>query len=149
MAQTSSYGELQAAYLYNFAKYVTWPNEGSTFIIGVYGEIEDVKVLKGILGGKKVRNKAIELRVLDGMENLDALSIIYVPESASKHLKALITAVLGKNILLVTEEDLIKKGAIISFVVEDDRLKFKIKQSALEANGLVAADGLLKLAILQ
>jgi hypothetical protein len=149
IAQTSSYGELQAAYIYNFAKYVKWPKEGNTFVIGIYGEVEDIEILTGVLAGKKVRNKAIDLKVLENLENLSGVNIIYVPESSSKSLKALINAVGGTNILIVTEEDLIKKGAMISFVVEDDRLKFKLKESALQEIGLVAAEGLLKLAILQ
>jgi hypothetical protein len=44
---------------------------------------------------------------------------------------------------------MIKKGAMISFVVEDEKLRFKLKKASLASAGLVASDGLLKLAIVQ
>jgi hypothetical protein len=39
-AQTHVYAlrELQAAYIYNFAKYIKWPAEAEAFVIGVYAE---------------------------------------------------------------------------------------------------------------
>lgn len=69
-------------------------------------------------------------------------------ESNSRSLSLLTTELSGKTVLIVTEEDLIRKGAAISFVVEDDKLRFKVKKKELDQAGLVASDGLLKLAIL-
>jgi hypothetical protein len=74
--------------------------------------------------------------------------IIYLPESSSHELSLLKGATAGRSILIVTEVDLIKKGAGISFVVEGDRLRFKLKKSILADVGLTASEGLLKLAIL-
>lgn len=146
-AQTSSYEELQAAYIYNFAKYIRWPDEKPIFVIGVYGETEIVEFLQKTLEGKKVGTRAIELRVILKSDHFLDCNIIYVPESDSRKIEELSKAVSGKNILIVTEDDLIKKGAAISFVVEDDRLRFKLKKSALAEAGLSASEGLLKLAI--
>lgn len=148
-AQTSAFGELQVAYIFNFAKYVKWPREGSVIVIGIYGEVKNIDYWRTLLSEKKVRNKAIQLRQITTLEGLDDVNIIYVPESGSEDFKLLTTATTGKSILLVTEEDLIKRGAAISFVVEDERLKFKLKQSALADIGLTATEGLLKLAILK
>ncbi len=148
-AQTSSYEELQAAYIFNFAKYIKWPEEGPTFVIGIYGNTEIIPFFEKHLSGKKVRTKAIEWRIISKLEHLTGVSIVYVSESASKNIKTLTTAIEGKSILIVTEDDLIKKGAAISFVVEEDRLKFKLKKTALKQVGLVASEGLLKLAILE
>jgi hypothetical protein len=139
--------DLQAAYLFNFAKYIKWPQESSTFVIGVYGEQEILVVLNNTLKGKKVGGKAIELKVIENTEEALQCNIVYVTGSGSKGINGLVTAMEGKNILIVTEEDLIKKGAAISFVVEDDRLRFKLKKTVLAKSGLVASEGLLKLAI--
>ena len=147
LAQTSSYEELQAAYIYNFAKYIRWPDEKPIFVIGVYGETEIVEFLQKTLEGKKVGTREIELRVILKPDHIQDCNIIYVPESDSRKIEELSKAVSGKNILVVTEDDLIKKGAAISFVVEDDRLRFKLKKSALAEAGLSASEGLLKLAI--
>jgi hypothetical protein len=43
---------------------------------------------------------------------------------------------------------MVRKGAMISFVLEGDKLRFKLKKNLLESVGLTASDGLQKLAIL-
>jgi hypothetical protein len=148
-AQTSLYEELQAAYLFNFAKYVKWPEEHETFVIGIYGESDNMELLQDILETKKVRGKAIVLKVLTDVEEIDeTVSMIYVRESATKDFNVIMKAVAGESILIVTEEDMSKKGAMISFILEDSKLRFKLRKAALEAVDLVPSEGLLKLAII-
>lgn len=147
-AQTSSYEELQAAYIFNFAKYIKWPEETPEFVIGVYGEPEIIELFKNTLAGKRAGGRDILVRAVEGAEDVAGCSIIYIASSASKMLKTLISVTEGKSILIVTAEDMISSGAMISFVVEDDKLKFKIKRKTLSETGLVASDGLLRLAIL-
>jgi hypothetical protein len=146
-AQTSSYSELQAAYIFNFAKYVTWPEQQESFVIGIYGDTENTDLFRETLAGKRVHGKLIEMKPLASIEEINDVNIIYLPESGSKYLDEVIQAVKGKSVLIVTEEDMIKKGAMISFVVEDDKLRFKLKKAALDKVDLVASEGLLKLAI--
>ena len=147
-AQTSSYGELQAAYLYNFSKYITWPNEPFSFTIGIMGETEIIDDLQKILKGKKVRGKEIELKTIKTIEEGKQYQIIYLSSNASDILSSLNRSIVDKNILVVTEDDLVKNGAIISFFVDDEKLKFKINKKMLMKSGLQAADGLLKLGMI-
>jgi hypothetical protein len=146
---SSSYNELQAAYIFNFAKYIRWPDDSPTFVVGVYGDAKIMSFLKSTFVGRRIGSKEVVLLAITKPEEIMDCNIVYVPESGSKNIKGLNSSVLGKGILIVTEEDLIKKGATISFIVEDDRLKFKLKQSALSEAGLTATPGLLKLAILE
>jgi hypothetical protein len=149
-AQTSSYEELQAAYIFNFAKYVAWrPTQSPTFVVGVYGELEIMEFLEKAFYQKKIGGKTAELKIIKTAADMLTCNILYLPGSGSKNIKEVTLETKGKNILIVTEEDLIKKGAAISFVVEDDRLKFKMKPAALSEAGLSASEGLLKLAIVQ
>lgn len=148
-AQTSSHEELQAAYIFNFAKYIKWPEETPEFVIGIYGEPEIITLFKNTLAGKRVGGKDILVRAVHGEEDVAGCNIIYIASSASKMLKTLVGVTAGKSILIVTAEDMVSSGAMISFVVEDDKLKFKLKRRKLSETRLVASDGLLKLAILQ
>ena len=149
VSQTSSYSELQAAYLYNFAKYIRWPGESAQFTIGVLGSEEIVKELTRTLKDKKVAGKPLVIKLVAADDALDDCRILFVPEEASGMLSTMIAPALIKNILIVTEEDLIKKGAGISFVVQDDKLRFKLKKKILDDTRLVVSDGLLRLAIIQ
>lgn len=146
-AQTSSYGELQAAYLFNFAKYIKWPGETSEFVIGVYGEQEVMELFSNILTGKRAGGKNIRVKIIEEPGDASDCNIVYIASPASRKLKLLTEITEGKSILLVTAEDLITSGAMISFFVEDDKLKFKLKKQTLAETGLTASDGLLKLAI--
>jgi hypothetical protein len=149
-AQSSLYEELQTAYLYNFAKYVTWPSERETFVIGVFGKPNNLEFLKTNLESKKMRGKSIEVVALSDATEIEknAVNMIYVPEGETKNFNNLLKAVAGKSILIVTGDDMVRKGAMISFVLEGDKLRFKLKKNLLESVGLTASDGLQKLAIL-
>ena len=82
----------------------------------------------------------------------DALvcNMIYIPTSKSAALKPMLEKVKGKSILVVAErEGLAKKGAAISFFIDDDdALKFDINKSALDSRSLKVAQMLLQLGIL-
>jgi hypothetical protein len=147
-AQASSYAELQAAYLYNFVKYIKWPTEPDKFVIGVFGDEEIMTVFQKTLKEKRVGGKEVILKKMTTPEESMECHVVYLSESNSNEFGEVKEMVSNKNILIVTERDMIKKGAAISFVVEDDRLRFKLKQTALSEAGLVPTGGLLKLAIL-
>ncbi len=148
-SQVSSYGELQSAYLFNFAKYITWPNERQDFTIAIFGKTELSKELENTLREKKVHGLEIKVKEVHSIDDLPECQIIFLPESNSRTLTSLKSAVSGKHVLIVSEEDLIKKGASISFVIYDDRLRFKLNKDSLSDAGLVASDGLLNLAVFQ
>jgi hypothetical protein len=147
-AQASSYGELQAAYLYNFVKYIKWPTEPEKFVIGFFGDEEMMNVLEKTLKEKKVRGREVILKKVATPEESLECHVVYLSESSSGKFAQVKDAAAESHILIVTEKDMIKKGAAISFVVEDERLRFKLKRAALSEAGLVPTEGLLKLAIL-
>jgi hypothetical protein len=147
-AQVSSYEELQAAYLYNFAKYIRWPGDVQQFVIGVYGEEPEIlEVLESTLKGKRVAGKEIHLKRLLKPEDVTTCHMVYIPAEEDGVLADITPLVSGKSILLVTEEDLTRRGAMISFIVEEDRLRFKLRKDALSQSGLIVSEGLLNLAI--
>jgi hypothetical protein len=140
--------ELRAAYIYNFAKYIRWPNDNPNFIIGIYGEDDNaVNALQTTLKGKKIAGKDIVVKTIDDNQTIASCHILYCPDIENKQLATIVEEISGKNVLLVTKEDLIKKGAMISFLIEDEKLKFKLKKDTLTKAGLVPAEGLLRLAI--
>lgn len=144
----STIEQLQAAYLYNFAKYIQWPTKESVFVIGVYGkEPMLLSILQETLKGKKIGGKDLVLKNIKSVEEAATCHILYLPQEDSKILKDLVAVIAGKKVLLVTEDDLIKKGAMISFVEEDEKLQFKLKKSALLDAGLLVSEGLMRLAI--
>src|SRR5687767_14120521 len=79
LAQASTYGKLQAAYIYNFAKYIKWPNEFEIFHVYVLGQTEITEDLRGILKDKRASGKEINLSVINTLEEAKDMNILYVP----------------------------------------------------------------------
>lgn len=149
IAQESSYQELQAAYLYNFAKYIQWPEEKDTFKIGVISaNREPLHTLTQVLAGKKIGGQELIISNVSSSDSLSSYQILYLPKEASGQLENIARLVRNQNVLIVTEEDMAGDGATISFLMKDNRLRFKLHKQSLENEGLVASSGLLQLAIL-
>ncbi|ELR73071.1 putative transmembrane protein [Fulvivirga imtechensis AK7] len=149
-AQASSYEELQAAYIYNFAKYIRWPEEQPTFVIGIVGDNEGIlTVLTNVLKSKKIGGKPVEVGNVDKTDTLTQYHILYIPHTESKKVEGITQSLQGKSVLVVTERDMIKKGASISFTVIDNKLRFKLNREVLQNARLIASEGLIKLAIVE
>ncbi|TAL62839.1 MAG: YfiR family protein [Bacteroidetes bacterium] len=137
-------------FLYNFMKYVEWPNTEGDFIIGVIGESPVKKELYELAKNKKAKGRQIVVLNIATANDALLCSMIYIPTSKSSELKVLSEKVKGKSVLIVAErEGLAKKGAGISFVIdEDDALKFDINKSVLDAHSLKVAAMLIRLAVI-
>lgn len=137
-------------FLYNFMKYVEWPDATGDFVIGVVGDSPIKKELVILSENKKAKGRKIVVKAIASPEDALACNMIYIPSSKSAQLKLIAEKVKGKSILIVAErEGLAKKGAAISFLVDDDdALKFDLNKSVLESQSLKVANLLLQLAIL-
>ena len=145
-AQVSTY-KVQAVFLYNFTKYINWPQSGTTMVIGVMGNSGVVTELNTTLKDKKTGDKAFEIKQLLTTTEAAKCNIVYLPSGRSKELKDLISAVKGKGVLIVSEEDLAGQGAGISFLQVEEKLRFKINAKVLKEAGFQVSSALLGLAI--
>jgi len=146
-AQTS-YESLQSAYIYNFAKYIKWNPVPDPFVIGIYGHTTLTPELEKLLAGRKINGKDIVIKPCNSIDETTDCNIVYLPKSKNKEFVHVKNALAEKNILLVTESDHAGAGAGISFIMADNKLKFKLNTSALKKAGIEATEGLLRLAII-
>ncbi|UII32945.1 YfiR family protein [Fulvivirga ulvae] len=146
-AQESSYNELQAIYIYNFAKYTSWPQQFDTFTIAIFDDAEMHKVISQKLADKTIKGKPIDVKLIYSVTEADGHQLIYLNNKHSRTLTEVLNNYRQQNILIVTENDLIKKGAMISFLVIGNKLRFKINPAALKDKELTASEGLLSLAL--
>jgi hypothetical protein len=137
-------------FLYNFMKYVEWPSTEGDFVIGVPGDSPIKKELEVLAKNKKAKGRQIV--VINIVNPTDALlcNMVFIPASKSVELKPILEKVKDKSILVVAErEGLARKGAGISFVIDDDdALKFDINKSVLDSHSLKVANILLGLGVL-
>jgi hypothetical protein len=137
--------KVQSLFIYNFTKHIKWPSTGESFVIGILGKSAITEELSATMKGKTVDGKNIEVKVLSSLGEAGTCQMLYVPSGKSKELIGSIASV-GKEVLVVTESDLMDKGAGISFLTVDEKLKFKINEQVLSKGGLQVTGSLLSLA---
>jgi hypothetical protein len=141
---------VKAAYLYNFAHFVTWPpgrQAEKAFSIGIAGPDPFGGALEKIVAGKAVNRRPILITQATDSKDIEKCHILFIPRSEQPRLPTLLAALRGKNVLTVGEtEDFIEAGGMIRFVLVDGSVKFEINPKAAEAVGLQVSSKLLNVA---
>ncbi len=149
--------KVKAAYLYNFAKFIEWPDdalgdEEAPFVIGVLGDDPFGRSLDDTVKAKKIATRAVEIRRLRWSKQVDRAKlegchILYISNSERSRLKQIVAALEDQPVLLVADmPGFASDGGMIGFVLEKQRIIFEINREALEQAKLKASARLLKLA---
>lgn len=142
--------EIHAQMIYNFIKYIQWPNEadGGEFVVGVMGDDDMLKTLKGWYDGKPKGAKKYVIKKLSTADEASTCSVVYLGKSRSKEIENIKTAIVGKSVLTVSDGfNLGQKGSCINFKVVDGKLKFELNQAAVAASSLKVSSQLSGMAI--
>jgi YfiR/HmsC-like len=142
--------ELHSAMLFNFMKYIQWPNEADAgeFVLGVLGEDDVFNTLKSRYDGKPKGAKKYVVKKLSSAAEAASCQVVYLGKFKSKEFDAVKTAVTGKPILTVTDSNnLGQKGSCINFKVIDGKLKFELNNASVSGASLKVSSQLTSLAI--
>ena len=143
--------QVKAVYLYNFGRFVEWPDKLSSsqdpFIICILGHDPFGQALDATLGGETIAGRAVVTkRIATPQESLQC-RIIFVGETEAGSVNRLMAAVERKAVLTVSDlPQFTDRGGIIQFVTEGDRVRFEVNLSAAQNAGLVLSSELLKVA---
>ena len=143
--------EIHAAMIYNFMKYVQWPDDGNPgeFVVGVLGEDNVFNTLKSYYDGKPKGSKKYSIRKLADAGEAATCAVVYIGKNKSKEFENVKNAVTGKPVLTITDSfNLGKKGSCINLKVIDDKLKFEINQNSINSATLKVASQLASMAIM-
>ena len=136
--------QIKAAYLYNFLKYVDWPEPiNRTFVICVAGQNPFGSVLDGLTNNERVRGNPVKTEVILSPE--PGCDVIFTPRTSN--IPAYLQSATGLPILTVGESPrYIEQGGIVNFFLENGKVRFEINRSAAERAGLRFSSRLLQLA---
>lgn len=153
-AQEVSEYALKAAFLYNFAKFVQWPSgafsgPSAPLVLCTYESNKVGNALKNIVNNKKIRGRTLAVRKIQSISASKACQVLFVGRSASGDEQSILAAIGRQSILVVGETPkFAKDGGAISFLVQDNRLRFAVNLRATDTAGLKLSSKLLSLAIL-
>jgi hypothetical protein len=154
LAQQAKPGEYQvkAAYLYNFARYVKWPagtapGNGDSFPVCVLGRDPFGPILDATLAGETLEGKPVLIRRILKPQDATDCRILFVSSTEEHHLKEILAAIDQVGVLTVSDiAGFSRRGGMIQFVVEGDRVRFEINLASAENARLVLSSELLKVA---
>lgn len=149
-AQERPTHEIHAAMLYNFIKYVQWPNEseGGEFVVGVMGEDDVFNTLKQWYDGKPKGSKKYVIKKLASAADAATCQVVYLGKSKSREFENIKNSITGKPILTVTDGNgLGSKGSCINFKIVEGKLKFELNQSMVTSSNLKVSGQLTSMAI--
>lgn len=150
-AKPSAY-EVEAAYIYAFGKYAKWPataaaNQNNSFTICVLGVGPFDSILQSTLAGKSLDGRPVSFRSIPNPRDATGCHILFIDSTEESHLRTILDALGQAAVLTVSDmPDFSKRGGMIQFVLQGDRIRFAINRRSAEGSGLTLASDLLKVA---
>jgi len=144
--------QVQAVFLLNFAKFVTWPDEalergGNSLIIGVLGEDPFGTVLEETVRDKTVMGRKLAVKRFGRIQDTANSHILFLSSSEESQLPQILKGLEKSTVLTVSDmEEFAERGGMIAFKMEDQKVRFNVNVEAVERAGLKMGSQLLKLA---
>lgn len=144
---------VKSAYLYNFAKFVSWPDssaavgQGTPFTIGILGPDRFGKDFEVRLRDRAVYGRPIAVKRFASPTAIQACHILFVSGLDTKEQDALLRDLKERPILTVgDDESFAREGGVVGFYIESGAVRFAINSRAAERSGLKISSKLLSLA---
>jgi hypothetical protein len=152
--QAPSEYQVKAAFLYNFVKFIDWPATSAAqdgpIELCVLGKDPFGGAIDRVIEGKTVNGRPLAIRRIGDIVAARSCHVLFVSASEAGRVGEIINAVHGRNVLTVSEIDRFsERGGIITFLMEGQRVRFRINPKMAAAAGLQISSKLLELAVIK
>jgi hypothetical protein len=133
----------KSLFIYNFTKFIEWPLEynGTEFIIAVLGDDKVITQMQSFLADKKTFGKKILVKkYVKGAR----YNIVYITSQKSSSLYSVKNDVKHNKTVVITDDDLNAQGSHISFILDDDKVRYTVNKLAIEKLGLKVGQELMR-----
>jgi hypothetical protein len=143
---------VKAAFLYNFAKFVTWPGTAfpepaASVVFCLVGDDPFGDLLESTTKDRKVEGRSIEIRRLVLDAGLAGCHLVFVSGvDSARAARVLQQATAARALAIGESEDFLARGGMIRLLVEDGKVRFDVNTKATDTVGLKVSSQLLKLA---
>ena len=143
--------QLKAAFLYNFTRFVEWPNDklpsGEPFVIGLWQTNPFGRDLEATIGDRTTHGRKIVVRTCASLDEARRTHVLFIGAAATAALKETVGELHASHVLTVGESRAFASASgIITFSLEGDKLRFEINLDSGEDAKLKLSAQLLKLA---
>jgi hypothetical protein len=151
-ADPPSEHQVKAAFLYNFANFVQWPEAalapaGSSLRVCVVGTDPFGGALDEAFRDQVVQGRRVQIARGRSLAALGRCHILFLSQSEERRWPELLKELCSAPTLTVADgAPLVRQGGMISFVMDAKRVRFEINRGAAEHAGLRISSKLLALA---
>lgn len=145
--------DVKLVYLYNFTKYLTWPNPfpaedtTSPYTICVMGKLPEDTPLQD-LKNRTTKNHPVNIRILTKYSPSSNCHILFLTKSLDRKVIRDITRAATAGVLVVGETaDFAKENGEIGFVLDEkNRVRLEINLTRVQAKNMSVRSQLLEIA---
>lgn len=142
--------QVKAAFLFRFLSFVEWPPQalgapGTPLIIAVLGADDLHSELEKIVSGRMVNDRRVEVERVRVGERPIRAHVLFVGRNASSQLRRL--AAISALLLVGESEGALEQGALINFVIHEDRVRFEVAPDEADRRGLRIGARVLSVAL--
>lgn len=151
-ANTIKEYQVKAAFLFNFIKFVEWPEtafheDHEPIIIGVLGEDPFGSYLKDVVIGEKIDDHPIVIQYYKSVKDIKECHILFISLDEVNKLSETISILKDKSVLTVSDaSSFIQQGGMIRFITDKKKIRFQINPEAAKSANLTISSKLLRLA---
>ena len=147
--QYNTNAKIKSLFIYNFAKYIEWPNtyKKGNFIVGILGDHPVYDELQKMAQLKKVFDQKLEIVKFSSIDEIKKCHMLMVTSKMESKVNEASNKIKPYHTLLITEKEGLGKSSDINFVVVGNKQKFELNKPNLTKRNLKVSNNLLSLAI--
>jgi len=121
--------QIKAAYIFNFLKHVTWPDEKqkTVFRVAIYQDKKAFELFAKALNNQKVKNKYIDVQFVNTTEQAAKAELVFVSKNTNIDISTVATYLRKTGTLLVTDNSIDKHNIMINLVFNQDTSAFSFE----------------------
>ena len=152
LAAANSEDQVKAAFLFNFARYVEWPEAAfadatAAIRLCLLSDAAFQQVLSETVSGRSVGRRAVGVETIASLDAAGGCHLLFLDESVPAE-GAAVAGRLGELAVFTISdrEGFAAGGGIANFILVDQKIRFEINPSAARRAGLKISSSLLRLA---
>jgi len=142
---------VEAAFLFNFSKFVTWPetsfdDKNSPMILAVF-DAERYAAASESLAGRQVGGRVLEVRKIVDIDDALHSHLLFIGAAEAPRLDKYLAAVAGRPILTISDiEGFAARGGMVELFKRERKIRFGIQLAPVRTSGLYISSEVLRLA---
>lgn len=146
---------LKSLFIEAAVRFITWPDSAThtdslrdNFVIGVFEKDKMIPHLKRAFSKKQIKDKSVSFLEIDSLSKITFCDLLFISDNQKYQIKSICNLTTNNPILTVSDSpDLIRKGVILSVIVENSKIVCYINESSASKSHFKISHHLLQKSI--